>query len=200
MRRIDLTGQVFGQWTVKEFVGGRPQSKWRCECTCGTVKDVTGANLRNGRSRSCGVCTRAESAKRAALTRRDKGYENPKVVAAKRKYGGGYTHSSDVWYKRAAGVFYTAKRKGVPVGFKSVMEFAAYIRSIAPAQCPVFKQPFVERGSGFSPMSPSIDKRDPSKGYVRGNIQVISMLANAMKRDASPEQLKLFAEWVLHKE
>jgi hypothetical protein len=74
---------------------------------------------------------------------------------------------------------------------------AHYVKSIAPEKCPVFGEPFSQNGSGFSNWSPSIDKIDPTKGYVPGNIQVISMLANCMKRDASSEQLQKFAEWIL---
>lgn len=197
MRRIDLTGRVFGRWTVHEYVGGSPQGKWRCVCACGNSREVAGANLRSGHSTSCGSCTRAAYAKANAARRNFRGDNNPRTRAARQASGANYVASSDVWYRRAAGVFYAAVRNKVPIGFASAMEFAAYVKTIAPSSCPVFHRRFVERGVGFSPWSPSIDKIDPKKGYVRGNVQVISMLANAMKRNATPTQLRQFAEWVL---
>jgi hypothetical protein len=157
-------------------------------------------NLRTGHSTSCGICKRSEYARASAANRDFFGIKNPRAKAARRKTGAGYIASADVWYKRAAGIFYSARKQGVPIGFASAMEFAAYVKSIAPAKCPVFGRKFTERGAGFSPWSPSIDKIDPAKGYVRGNVQVISMLANAMKRNATPAQLQQFARWVLTKD
>lgn len=61
-----------------------------------------------------------------------------------------------------------------------------------PDVCPVFETPF-EYGT---PLSMSVDRKDPRKGYTRDNIQVISWKANMMKQDASTAQLKKFAEWV----
>lgn len=51
--RIDLTGKEFGTWKVLEYSGDK---KWKCKCLCGcnTVKDVTGSDLRNGKSTGCG--------------------------------------------------------------------------------------------------------------------------------------------------
>lgn len=197
MRRIDLTGQTFGLWTAREYVGGRPQGKWRCVCACGVEREVTGVNLRTGHSTSCGICKRSEYAKANAAKRDFSGAKNPSAKAAKRKAGAAYISSSNVWYRRAAGIFHSARKRGIPIGFASAMEFATYVRSVAPDKCPVFNKRFTERGTGFSPWSPSIDKINPKRGYVRGNVQVISMLANAMKRDATPAQLRQFAQWVI---
>jgi hypothetical protein len=51
----DLTGQHFGFLTVLERAKSRsPRAQWRCRCICGTEKIISGNNLRNGHTKSCG--------------------------------------------------------------------------------------------------------------------------------------------------
>ena len=66
-----------------------------------------------------------------------------------------------------------------------------------PLKCPVFG--FDLKRNYKVPLfnSPSVDRIDPTKGYTKDNIQIISQLANAMKQNANPEQLIQFAQWVL---
>lgn len=70
---------------------------------------------------------------------------------------------------------------------------------IVPEKCPIFNTPFVlEKGRGYSAKNratiPSLDRIDPSKGYIKGNVWVISSLANTMKNNSSQEELKTFCE------
>jgi hypothetical protein len=56
MRRLELTGRLFGRWEVVEFAGLTRwgSSLWKCKCRCGTVGLVRGSRLTRGESLSCG--------------------------------------------------------------------------------------------------------------------------------------------------
>lgn len=196
MKRLDLVGKTFGRWTVTELAPRTYQTMWRCVCVCGVERNVSGANLVSNKSTSCG-CFREENRPNLANGRNFSGPKNPRAQINIRKYGDDYIPSNSIWYKRASGVFYSAKRNNIPLGFESVEEIAIYLKLIAPEKCPVFGKEFTRGGKGFSNWSPSVDKIIPKLGYVKGNIQIISMLANCMKRDATEEQLRIFARWVL---
>lgn len=48
---------------------------------------------------------------------------------------------------------------------------------------------YTNRGKA-GPNSPSIDRIDNKKGYILGNVQVISYRANMLKGDASIEEVR----------
>lgn len=195
MRKHDLTGQRFGRLTVLRPAPRTYQTMWWCRCVCGTELAISAVNLKTEHSTSCG-CYREEQRRTYAQRRDYTGAKNPRAKKSA-AIAGVHVPSSSVWYKRAAGIFYSARKRGIKMGFPNVAALAAYVQQHAPDKCPVFGRRFMQRAEGFHPWAPSIDKKDPRKGYVPGNIQVISMRANAMKRDASPAELVRFAQWVL---
>lgn len=71
-----------------------------------------------------------------------------------------------------------------------------------PTMCPILDIPILRvytegKKAGPTPNSPSLDRIDNTKGYIKGNIQVISHLANTMKASASSKELVKFAQWIL---
>ena len=63
---------------------------------------------------------------------------------------------------------------------------------VIPKTCPLLGIPihFGTNRSKFN--SPTLDRKDNNKGYVKDNVWVISMQANIMKSSASFEELRLF--------
>jgi hypothetical protein len=71
-----------------------------------------------------------------------------------------------------------------------------YIESICVDKCAILGVELKYGGGVKTIQSASLDKIIPEKGYVKGNVEVISNLANTMKNEATPEQLILFADWI----
>ena len=65
---------------------------------------------------------------------------------------------------------------------------------VIPETCPILGCKLERRTDGSrrkSPGTPSLDRIDSSLGYVKGNVWVISWRANAVKTDASLDELRL---------
>jgi predicted nucleic acid-binding Zn ribbon protein len=86
-----------------------------------------------------------------------------------------------------------AKRRGLP--------FDITVDDIEiPERCPVLGVA-LKRGKGkLWAHSPSLDRVVPAKGYVRGNVCVISVRANTIKNDASAAELAAVLDYVRHME
>ena len=55
MPLIDITGNTYGQLLVlQESCPRNKPTKWVCLCSCGNTKEIIGASLKNGSTKSCG--------------------------------------------------------------------------------------------------------------------------------------------------
>jgi hypothetical protein len=80
-----------------------------------------------------------------------------------------------------------ANEKGLPFSI-------AVSDVVVPAVCPLLGIP-IARGKGkLHAGSPSLDRIDPKIGYVPGNVWVISYRANAMKQDATVDEITRLAD------
>lgn len=66
---------------------------------------------------------------------------------------------------------------------------------VIPELCPIMGKPITAVGSGS--YAASVDRIIPELGYVKENIRVISLLANQMKWNATPEELEVFCRGML---
>ena len=70
---------------------------------------------------------------------------------------------------------------------KNQIEFNLTIKDIIiPKECPVFKVPFVY---GDHDWTPSIDRINPNKGYIKGNVIIVSNKANIIKNNATFDEI-----------
>jgi hypothetical protein len=92
------------------------------------------------------------------------------------------------------GVRQRAKQHNIP--FNLTLE---YLKTLPSDTCPALglSLNWGIRTQHTTAQSPSLDKINPIMGYTIGNVQWLSHKANAMKQNATPSQLKQFAQWIL---
>jgi hypothetical protein len=87
-----------------------------------------------------------------------------------------------IWHRAKS----RAKKKG--------LDFNLEVSDIViPEVCPVFNVPFDKTNHDYTY---SIDRIDPTKGYVKGNVAIISNKANRIKSDATFDELLQVVHYV----
>ena len=83
---------------------------------------------------------------------------------------------------------------------KAGLEFDIQLEDIViPTHCPVLGIELrVNRGQNAAINSPSLDRKDNSKGYVKGNVFIISQWANRMKCNMSLEDIRRLYEYAFN--
>ena len=82
-----------------------------------------------------------------------------------------------------------AKRRGIYFNLE-------YTDFELPEFCPILgiKLEYGSGNDGNSPNHATLDRIDNTKGYIPGNVMIISRLANSMKNSATFEQLQSFID------
>lgn len=103
------------------------------------------------------------------------------------------SHRGDMRRHKVRGRLREARKRGIEVtiSFEDIYW---------PTHCPIlgieldYKTPKGRRDSR-NPANPSLDRWDNSKGYIPGNVYVISFRANVLKNNAKPEELEAIARY-----
>jgi hypothetical protein len=90
-------------------------------------------------------------------------------------------------------MWHSAKKRAQQFG----LPFLISIEDIVvPEFCPALGLRLEVGGKSGQDASPSLDRIIPELGYVPGNVAVISRLANSIKHNATPEQVRAVADWM----
>ena len=152
---------------------------------CGVEKPIEeyhkNSTNKHGVTNTCKPCATART-RLWYQNNKDRGKENARRGKIKQR--------SD----HATRLYQAAKDRATKFG----LEFDISVNDVLiPEVCPVFKTKMIWSTGRSSEDSYSLDRIDPAEGYIKGNIQVISRKANAMKRGANRDDLLLFAKWIL---
>ena len=90
----------------------------------------------------------------------------------------------------------SAKKRATALGVPYDLD-SQYLESIMPDKCPILDIEIKYGGGEKTKQSASLDRVVPKRGYTKGNVMVVSQLANLMKNEATPEEMLTFAKWVV---
>ncbi len=165
----DLTGKKFGKLTVQGQAGrfGRYRHiYWNCLCDCGSPLKAVDGGNLVSGNVKSCGCIRVLHPNRTT-----------------------HGKSRTPEYFMFIGARSRAREQNLP--FNLVLEDI-----VIPAVCPLLEIPLVVAKNCHTDNSPSLDRICPEKGYVKGNIMVISFRANTIKSDATLSELKqLIKNW-----
>jgi hypothetical protein len=160
------------------------------------LEDFNKGSNKNGKCSSCKVCRKAyRELNKDKLNSKAKLYRELKKedIASWRSKNKEYlrTYRARNPEKAMYGRIKTkCKLEGIPFNLE-VTDI------VIPTHCPILGIPLsLSNTSGQVDTSPSLDKYIPSLGYVKGNVNVISMRANVIKNSATTAEVRKLLKWM----
>lgn len=144
-------------------------------------------------------CIRCHSIKKQASKKRQRLLRGPVKLGRPRKYAIVEAKPKKVnepWFKTPpkTDFEYWIARSRVKNSERKAIPYEVYM-ALYVTHCPLLGIELTyAHGKGNTPHNyATLDKIDPSKGYVEGNIHVVSARANTIKNDASVDELRTIA-------
>lgn len=158
LQYIDLTGEKYGKLrVVNRSHNILDKSAWKCLCECGNEVVVRGEYLKSGHTKSCGCL---------------------KIGNTSTNWNGYGEISSKIWDSIKRG----AEKRFLE--FSITIEFAWELFISQERKCNISGIPiYFPSKTKSSDGNASLDRIDPSKGYIVGNVQWVHKKINIIKWD-----------------
>lgn len=163
----DLTGKAFGRLTVIEEAGRAKDRKilWRCKCSCGNEKVVSGGGLTSGKTQSCGC------------------YKLQRISESRRKHGASGNHKNvDRLYK----VWITIRKRCLTTTCKDYKYYGGRGITICEEwnDFANFKEWALQNGYSYDAKfgECTIDRIDVNGNYEPSNCRFVDMKVQAANR------------------
>jgi hypothetical protein len=101
--------------------------------------------------------------------------------------------TSQEFYEEKRIKFFRKKANAVKKGHEFTIKFSEIT---FPKYCPILGIELDYFAEGRQENSVSFDRRDSSKGYVKGNVEVVSWRANRIKNDGTAEEHRKIADYI----
>jgi hypothetical protein len=166
---------------------------------CGTCKEYKERDLfTNNKSKKDGKdyrCKSCRSAYNCAYYKKNEERMNARNLSWQKAHAEKVQAMNRAWHKanREKSILNRTRQRANKLN----LEFNLELEDIhIPTHCPILGI-LLEKGNTNKnrDSSPSLDRILPAKGYVKGNVQVISDLANRMKSNATFAQMVLMGKW-----
>jgi hypothetical protein len=165
-----LTGKRYGTLVVLSRAKNDKfgKAKWLCKCDCGEKKIVNACSLKRGLTQSCGC----------------------KKISKVRKNGIG-----DISYQYFRRIRRTSLDRGINFDISIKYIWDIYNQQNGRCSLTGLFIKFEPCGNNITKQTASVDRIDNTKGYIKGNIQIVHKRANVIKGNMSIDELKF---WIYH--
>jgi len=170
MKKLQFNkGDKFNKWTILEDISStrRGHTRYRCQCECGTIRDVYASHLKRRNSKSCGCIKPQKSGHYKWTGYGDLTGNHWNQITRNAQNNSRGPLEVNITIKDAWELFLSQDRKcalsGIPIALGNINIKTA-----------------------------SLDRIDSKKGYVKGNIQWVHKDINRMKNIYGQEQ---FIKW-----
>jgi hypothetical protein len=178
----EYEGTTLGRYNIGARTGGRDiggAAIYKATCAeCGIKREDSISTLRKAGERTC-TCMKTPIGGREGT------------------YQKAYRQTAT---GRAIQLHSNAKRRAEDKGISFKLDRVDLIERIAAGYCEATGLPLsLTTGGGINPWSPSLDRRDSSKGYTADNVQVVCTAYNLAKHQFPPDVLLTLARAIVDK-